>query len=307
MAYVSPAQMPRGSRLALANARWERLGGNVPDLIPAIRLQEQLVKVALDLLDAVEHGHVPRLSLPPKYIAAKLGRGVPALTAEPIPMPAEVLGPGLVRLCGILEAGGAGPAAAHIGTALAEGRIEAGSLLSASLARDQAAIRQGAEHLGLAPDLLWLIAELAAGPYAHALQQRVLSRPDASLAAALDQWSAGYCPACGSWPALAEIADAGPVMRCSFCAMSWAPPSGRCVYCRTEGPEFHSAKSSQGAGRQLDLCDSCGGYLKVAHTGTLSPFPLLAITDLETAELDVEAMALGYHRPALAAAAGGAG
>lgn len=299
MAYVSPAPMPHGSRLALASTRWERLAGSHPDLLPAIRLQQQLVEVALDLFDAVEQGHVPRLSLPPRYIAAKLGRGVPALTAEPIPIPARVLGPGLIRLCRILEAGGAGPVAAHVAAALDEGRIEPGSLLSASLSRDQAAIRQGAEHLGLAPDLVWMIAELAVSPYAYALQQRVLNTRDTSLAAALDQWNAGYCPACGSWPALAETAGEDPVLRCSFCALAWALAPGRCVYCRTEAPQFHRITPSPADASQLDLCDSCGGYLKVTHTATLSPFPLVAITDLETADLDVDAMARGYQRPAL--------
>src|SRR5436189_2313606 len=37
-------------------------------------------------------------------------------------------------------------------------------LLTASLARNQAAIRTGASHRGLAPDLVWLVAELAVSP-----------------------------------------------------------------------------------------------------------------------------------------------
>ena len=40
-------------------------------------------------------------------------------------------------------------------------------------------------------------------------------------------------------------------------------------------------------------------YLKTVDLPELSPFPLLAIADLETMDLDVAAMEHGYTRPAL--------
>jgi formate dehydrogenase maturation protein FdhE len=304
MAYVvAQAPAARTAREALAVARWNRLAASAPELAPAVRLQAQLLELALDLLDAVENGHVPRLSMPARYLAAKLRRGIPALTAEPLPIPATVLGPSLSRLCRILEQGGAGAAAAHVAAALDEGRIEAGSLLTASLARDETSIRRGAEHLGLAPDLVWLVAELAAGPYAHALQQRIFGTGEApALAAALDGWNAGYCPACGSWPALAERVGGQAVLRCSFCALPWALTTERCLYCRAEPPAFR-VMSVSNPDRALAACQSCGGYLKIAAVDGLSPFPLVAVTDLETADLDVEAMRQGLRRPAMAARA----
>jgi len=298
MAYVALAPSPRASRVALAEARWTRLAVEHPDLSPAVTLQRQLIETGLDLLDAIENGHVPRLSLPPRYVAAKLGRRVPALSAEPIPVPTPVLAPGLTRYTRILAAGGAGPAATHIANALDEGRIEPGSLLTASLNRDQGAIRQGAEHMGLSPDLLWLVAELAVSPFVHAVQTRVLSRSDQTLSSALDSWPAGFCPACGSWPALAEVETGSPVLRCSFCALAWSLPPGVCVYCRSTPPAFRPHEFSEsGAGAQR--CDRCHGYLKVVRVPELSPFPLVAISDLESTSLDVDAMQAGYSRPQL--------
>src|SRR4029077_10936983 len=134
-------------------------------------LQRDLLLIVADLANTLEHGRLPKLSLPPKYLAAKLGHGTPALVGEPIPIPVPVLRPGLGRLCDALEKGGAGEAAAHIRVALDETRMEAGSLLAASLKRDQPAIQTGASHRGLSPDLLWLVAELAVSPFVHALQQ----------------------------------------------------------------------------------------------------------------------------------------
>jgi formate dehydrogenase maturation protein FdhE len=52
-------------------------------------------------------------------------------------------------------------------------------------------------------------------------------------------------------------------------------------------------------GHVLQTCRKCGGYLKGTPVDALSPFPLLAIADLETMDLDVFAMEQGFHRPDL--------
>jgi hypothetical protein len=132
----------------------------------------------------------------------------------------------LLQLCSELAASGAGEVAEHIRSAIDGRSLDAGSLLSASLSRDQGAIRTGAVHRGLAPDLVWLVAELAVGPFAHALQRAVFanaartsdsgSQPDDPLMDALHRWQHGYCPACGSWPAMAEVVDGHRTLRCSF-------------------------------------------------------------------------------------------
>jgi formate dehydrogenase maturation protein FdhE len=47
----------------------------------------------------------------------------------------------------------------------------------------------------------------------------------------------------------------------------------------------------------MQTCSACGGYLKVVESDQLTPFPLLAISDLQTMELDVAAVERGVHRP----------
>ena len=129
--------------------------------------------------------------------------------------------------------------------------MEAGSLLAASLARDQDAIRQGATHRGLAPDLVWLVAELAVSPVAHALQRTLFANAGPGpLGAALGEWTHGYCPACGSWPALAEVAGGRRVLRCSFCAAAWELKTYACIYCGESGEAFVTAAPEE-AGEEL--------------------------------------------------------
>jgi FdhE protein len=302
--YVPVAHPPQAEVLASAERRWQALIEAKPDLQAAVNLQRGLLTVVIDLARTIEGGRLPRLSLPTKYLAAKLSRGVPVLAGEPIPLPAALLRPALVRICAELAAGGAGDVARHIGTAIESGTIDAGSLLTASLARDQEAIRTGATHLGLAPDLAWLVAELAVGPVAYALQRTLFATGSADsaapLAEALAAWNHGYCPACGSWPALAEVVNGHRLLRCAFCAATWERTIYACVYCDEQGEAFvTAAPDEQRTDRRTELCSSCGAYLKTIDTAEPSPFPLVAIADMETMDLDVAAMDHHYGRPPL--------
>lgn len=301
MPFVDLPRLGGEQLLDIARERWAAIQASRPDLAPAVELQQHLLTIVLDLSQRIERSRLPRLSLPPKYLAAKLGRGVPALAGEPIPLPVDLLKASLVGLCDALAAGGAGEAAEHIRTAIDSGSLDAGSLLTASLSRDQNAIRTGAVHRGLAPDLVWLVAELAVGPFAHALQRMLLAdATDAILVAARDEWNRGYCPACGSWPALAEFSGGQRVMRCSFCAVGWDPGTYGCIYCgERANPFVTAAPDVERKNRRVEICATCAGYLKTVDVPDLTPFPLVAIADLETMDLDLAAMENGYRRPNL--------
>jgi len=300
MPYVQIPAISRAKLMESAEARWQQVREARPDLEPALALQRHLLGHVLGAAAVLDGGRLPRLSLPPKYVAAKLARGVPALAGEPIPLPVPVLTPTLVQLCDALAAGGAGEAAQHIRSAIADGAMDAGSLLTTSLHRDHGALRTAAVHRGLSPDLLWLVAELAVSPFVHALQRLLFAGATADLDAALDTWDRGYCPACGSWPAVAEVVRGHRTLRCSFCAAGWELTSYACIYCREAGEKFVTAAPNEARkDRRVEVCSACGGYLKTIDVPDLSPFPLLSISDIETTDLDVAAMEHGYARPQL--------
>jgi FdhE protein len=305
MAYVAILGGKPADLAEKAEARWQLLRESRPDLAPALELQRRLLSLVGDLAERLEGGRLPRLSLPPKYLAAKLGRGVPVFTGEPIPLPVPLLAPALLRFCDALADGGAGDAATHIRDQIASGNMEASSLLGASLTRNQASIRTGASHRGLAPDLVWLIAELAVSPFVHALQHLLFAQStDQTVASALQGWTRGYCPACGSWPALAEVVfhsgGGHRTLRCSFCSSGWELPTYACIYCEHNGADFvTAAPNEERKDRRVEVCRACGGYLKTIDVAELSPFPLLSISDIETTDLDIAAMEHGYQRPQL--------
>lgn len=248
------------------------------------------------MLDATTALGEPSAPLEPASTAGKWHKGLPALRNEVVAIPAE-LKRILPPICTALAEGGAGDSALHIGEAIASGDIDADSLLRVSLARNQKAIRTSALHMGFSPDLVWLIGELASAPLANALQQRALG-PGTGMDT--QAWNRGYCPFCGSWPVFIEAGTDTYALRCSYCALEWALASRRCVYCDNAGGDFVAAAVDVNApGRRVELCGRCSGYTKVIAVADATPFPLLAILDLATMNLDQGAMGRGYRRPEL--------
>ena len=283
--------------LAEAERRWAVLAGERPELREAAALQRRLIERGLALAAAIADLPLPEVSA----AAGKLQAKRPLLSGTDINLDGAPFKPFVVAFCDDLAQGGAGGPAERVRSALERGAIDVGSLLTASLRRLQTAIRMKANQVGVAPDVLWLVAELAAAPLAHRLQRAHLCDAparDAALQAALDAWDEGRCPACGSWPALAEESAAGRQLRCSFCGGAWQPAVLRCIYCSNSGESFLVAalQAADGPLRRVELCRACGGYLKSLRTDKPTPFALLPVADLESSDLDAAAVERGYIR-----------
>ena len=98
MPYAALPPADRPTLRALADARWAAMLEHKPELEAAVSLQRRLMGTVMDLAEIFEAGRVPRLSLPPKYLTAKLAAGIPALTGEPIQIPVDTIRPALVGL-----------------------------------------------------------------------------------------------------------------------------------------------------------------------------------------------------------------
>src|SRR5690349_11521084 len=113
MPFASIPAISRPNLLEIAERRWAAVQAARPDLAPALDLQRRLLGIVMSVARSLDEGRLPRLSLPPKYVAAKLARGVPLFAGEPIPLPLPLLTPAIGQLCNALAEGGAADAAAH--------------------------------------------------------------------------------------------------------------------------------------------------------------------------------------------------
>jgi hypothetical protein len=156
--------------MAQAEARWAEIVAEHPELEAAARLQRGLLAHILEATAALARLDLPKLPAAPAAMLSKLPLGLPALRGDDVVIPELLARAGFIEaICEKLAAGGAGDVARHVAEVMASGRIDRKSLLSASLTRDEQAIRMTSIHLGLAPDLVWLVGELAAAGRSNAL------------------------------------------------------------------------------------------------------------------------------------------
>jgi len=115
-------------------------------------------------------------------------------------------------------------------------------------------------------------------------------------------WTYGYCPVCGGWPALAEIRglDGARHLRCGCCGSDWRTEWLRCPFCREGDHEkLGSLVSPEGLERQsIEVCDVCRGYVKTITTLTAIRPDDVLLHDLATLPLDMAALERDYRRPA---------
>jgi hypothetical protein len=273
-----------------AAGRWRAIVDASPELADAVRLQQAILAPLLEAEAAVRQAAGP-IRFDAGAIASALASGSPAFHVIEGVVPAALLAPTFSRICQALAPATGGEAAWHIHEAVSSGRIDFASLLWSVLVRREDAVRAMAAQLDLAADLLWLIAELTVSPYANWVQEQLSAAPVSARR--------GWCPACGSWPALATEDRRGTrTAYCSFCAGAWtlAP---RCPYCDDADAWQVLTPVDAAPHRRIAWCRSCRGYLKVIDDPGEMPFPLTSVEDLATTDLDRLAFEVGWTRPAL--------
>ena len=287
------------ARRQRADARWTTLATESPHLARALTLQRRTLGAQFDLLRAV----APLVADSPipseTTVLDHLADGLPVLRANIGPLPVDVLTPVMADLGSAITGATGYAAARRVADALTSGTVDPARLLALVYQRDQDGVRQLAADHALVVDMLWLLGDLVVAPIVH-LQQRAALRdgqPDSPVREALERWTPGYCPACGSWPALAEFFFGERLLRCAFCACTWRPAVDRCAYCNEKGEHFTTVvPDRQQPGRRVELCRACGGFLKSLDVELVTPFPLVAIEDLASADLDQAALHHGFKR-----------
>lgn len=113
-----------------------------------------------------------------------------------------------------------------------------------------------------------------------------------------DNWMRSYCPACGSLPAMAQLAgkDQGRCrfLCCGCCNTRWWYQRTGCPFCETQNNHRLAVLAVEGEpGLRIDYCESCHGYLKT-YEGEGNESVLLA--DWTSLHLDLAAQDKGLKR-----------
>lgn len=112
------------------------------------------------------------------------------------------------------------------------------------------------------------------------------------------QWLRGYCPLCGSLPAMAQLigreSSRQRFLFCGRCGTRWGYQRTECPFCESQNHRRLAILAIEGeAGLRIDHCEFCHGYLKT-YDGEGGEAVLLA--DWTSIHLDVLAQDRGLKR-----------
>jgi FdhE protein len=116
-----------------------------------------------------------------------------------------------------------------------------------------------AEKLGLEVDDLYFLGLQAGNPIFELYAGKVKERIDA------DNWSKGFCPVCGSSPAMAYLRedDGKRILWCQFCSTQWCFLRLKCPFCSNEDQKtLKYFFTDENDPYRVHLCDKCKKYLK---------------------------------------------
>ena len=233
--------------------------------------------------------------------------GQATLACDPAEIRAE-----LHRLArNLSETSASGTPAQESATRLVNAPLDLAPVLQAALDGDRAAVEGAAFAMNVDPAAFAQLLELALQPVLWEAGGRITALVTSDT---LDRWYRGFCPVCGSWPALAELvgSERRRVLRCGRCGTGWSWILLLCPYCgnddhRTLGTLHEAADDQPSApGRpepaaaptaRVDTCERCHGYLKAITAFASYPAVRLAAEDVATLHLDVAAQNAGYRRP----------
>lgn len=168
------------------------------------------------------------------------------------------------------------------------------SLFKATLRQDGDYVKQTAAAVGAEPEAFQAVAALIPVPFLQACNRHWKPAIAAS-------WLQGYCPVCGTWPAFAEVRgiERQRYFRCGRCGGEWRAHCLFCAYCGMNNHEelVSLVPEKSGAGRMIEACKRCLGYVKTLATLEGSAPAKVILDDLASVDLDVAACAQGYKRP----------
>jgi FdhE protein len=114
-----------------------------------------------------------------------------------------------------------------------------------------------------------------------------------------EQWGRGWCPTCGSRPAMAHLAESESSrarrLCCGMCGTRWSYPRTKCPFCEADSQKLSIVAVAGEGGLRIDYCPSCKGYLKTyAGRGDEA----LMLSDWSSLHLDIAAQQRGLERMA---------
>lgn len=165
-------------------------------------------------------------------------------------------------------------------------------LVQVMMQGDTAGLLDIADGLGVAPERLYFMGELALRPYLQVYAQRLESVVD------LSAYHGGNCPVCGRLAHMGHIdVDNVKHLHCPACETIWRFGRVECSQCGCTDPDKVGYFTVEGDDeRRVEHCDACGHYLKVLNQRVRARAFVPLLEDAATLQLDQLAESQGYRK-----------
>ncbi|MCF6246029.1 MAG: formate dehydrogenase accessory protein FdhE [Desulfobacula sp.] len=181
--------------------------------------------------------------------------------------------------------------ARHIKGAIKKGVFDPEQLFPAILENRESALKTLAKKINIQVPKLILFGYLSMAPsIAACARQLALYLEKDAL------YNHGYCPICGSQPDLAFLDEDGKrYLKCCFCSHQWSIKRMGCSFCGNFDPDKqHYFYSDDEKEYRVNLCDSCGNYIKVVDLRQINRYFYPGLELISTLHLDLKAKEKGY-------------
>jgi FdhE protein len=163
-------------------------------------------------------------------------------------------------------------------------------LFRAILRQDEKALTRMAREVDLDPYVLVFLGKTALRPSLEQFRKTASGELDKS------GWDEGYCPLCGSEPAMACFENCGRrYLYCELCGEKWPFPRVKCPFCgMVEQDRLGYFETEEEEGLRVYFCRECRRYLKTIDKRVFEEPAPLELEGLATLHLDLLAQEHGF-------------
>jgi FdhE protein len=257
-------------------------------------LLEFYEKIFLAQEKAKEQAQLTPIQIPDKLLSIKREEGFPLIDRADFAVDVEASEALLKELCGVAAQTNEvlAEAGRKLADALDKGTLNAPTLFAKILSEDSQGLQEAAQGLGVDENLLVFFGYNSIGPSLSLCAEKLRVYLDDGL-----PWKKGYCPVCGSPPALSILRDEGNrFLVCSLCGHEWHTQRIYCPFCNNQDQtKLHYFFAEEEKNYRVDVCDVCRKYLKTIDARELKHpvYPLLE--QVSTLHLDLLAREQGLE------------
>jgi len=241
-----------------------------------------------------KHIYLQPIKIPEDLLSVKRKEKFPLITRADFTVDIKASEVLLKKICRL--AGEANEVLAHAGVKLMDcldrGTVDAPTLLSKTLSEDNVYFDETAKSLEIDKKVLLFMAHGSIRPSLSLCAEQLATYTDKDIL-----WGKGYCPVCGSPPAISILRGEGErFLFCSFCDHEWHSQRIYCPFCENKDQKtLHYFFSKEEEEYRVDVCDQCRKYIKTIDARNIKRPVYPFIEQVTTLHLDMLAQNQGLQ------------